>query len=843
MFIGAAGSAPRYQIANSLRLRASASAYLSKTFSTNPTDNGKGTFSFFVKRGRLGTTTHGLLGASGGAGTGQFTFQSDDTLYFQSNQATPPAKQTTRVFRDPTAHLHIVYSWNTANTQNGSPKQQRLWISGVEETAFSTDQEPSRNLTGGNWFANGVTLSLLTQSANYFDGLCSDFYGIDGQDLTASSFGEFNLDGVWVPKAYSGTYGINGFHLDFKDAAVTSGSNAGLGKDTSGNGNYFNTTLISASTGTTCDGSVLDQMIDTPTNNFCTLNPIDLPGLTVADGNLRLVGVSTVNRAVRSTFMMETQKCYYEFICDEATYGMPGGALAEANIISGNIGLCQTGAWGLTSGGQCYKDGSVQRTVGTWTTDNVVGVFFDPVAGNAWFSVNGTVLNTGNPDAGTNPCITGLTGGKFFPAFNEAINGNTVRVSFGQQPIVTGATFSATSGGWFKYQPSAGNGATFKALCTANLPVVAITKPKAHFDIKTNTGDNATPKQIVTGLAFQPDLIWSKDRISAYTHTIYDSVRGVGSAKAISSALPDLEGFSSGTPAVYGYVSSIQTDGFTTTTGSTSNVYHNYTGETYVNWMWKAGGNANTFNKNGTGYASMAAAGITEGTLAATGISVNTTAGLSVVAFTGNGANNTVAHGLNALPAMIFVKDRDTSTGGVVYHNKLTSQSYYLPLFQTTNTGAETSDATVWQASGMTTNLFSVGASTSSNASTKKMIAYVFAEVAGFSKFGSYVGNASTDGTFVYLGFRPRFLLVRSTSSGSWYLYDTSRDTYNISKTYLIPGSSAAEATSSSDFDILSNGFKLRMGNASIGQAQTFVYAAFAEHPFGGSNCSPSPAR
>jgi hypothetical protein len=825
--VGFGASDSTYQITNSLRVRASASAYLSKTFSTNPTDNGKGTFSFWVKRGRLGTTTHGLLAATGGAGTGQFTFQSDDTLYFQPNQTTTPAKQTTRVFRDPTAHLHFVYSWDTSNTQNGSPKQQRLWVNGVEETAFSTDQEPTRNLTGGGWFSNGVTLRLLAQSTNYFDGLCSEFYGIDGQDLTAADFGETNADGVWVPKTYTGTYGTNGFKLDFKDAAVTSGSNAGLGKDVSGNGNYFDTTNISVTAGVT-----YDQMTDTPTNNYATLNPLQSATYnTLSAANLRSTGSATDSATNTATIGSTTVPFYYEATVIAKNGGgdwpmigasveiPPNGnakvlARSASNVVAGVV---------YQGGGQVYKN--TGTLVGTYTAlaaNDVLGVGIDPVNGTADFYLNGTFKVQ----------VTGITGSIFFPAI-EAYNSGSVELNFGQRP------FSYTNAG--TNRPAS----TYKSLCTANLSSVAIKKPASHFDAKTRTGTGATFS--VTGIGFEPGLVWPKGRSGATDHALYDMVRGVEKRLESNNTDAEVTGDTTGLTA-------FNSDGFTG--GALAQI--NTNAATYIDWLWKAGGAPTTDNVAGAGNTPTAGSvkidganlgSALAGSIAATRLSANTTAGFSIVTYTGTGANATVAHGLSAAPKMVIVKRRSSSgTNWAVWHTGLTATER----LELNATDAKSTDATAWNSTTPSSTVFSLGSAAGTNTSSATHVAYCFAEIAGFSKFGSYVGNSSSDGTFVYLGFRPAFLMIKvyTGGTGDWVVVDCRRNGYNEAtkgNAALFPNTSGVESyadTGSGDLDILSNGFKPRSNNSNVNSSSfTYIYAAFAEHPFGGSNVSPSPAR
>ena len=315
----------------------------------------------------------------------------------------------------------------------------------------------------------------------------------------------------------------------------------------------------------------------------------------------------------------------------------------------------------------------------------------------------------------------------------------------------------------------------------------------------TYTGTGST-QTIAVG--FQPDFVWIKSRSAATDHKLTDSVRGV--TKALISDTTGAE-----TTDANG-VTAFTSNGFTI--GSDS--VYNTNAATYVAWCWKAGG---TSSSN------------TNGSITST-VSVGATQGFSVVTYTGTGANATVGHGLGVAPSMVIVKTRSVGTyDWCVYHSSLTSASYYIPL---NGTAAQTLSTNVWNATAPTSTVFSIGTSVATNQSSQTLVAYCWAPVAGYSAFGSYTGNGSADGTFVYLGFRPRFVLYKRTdSTSSWLMLDTSLNPSNNSASYLIPNSSTSEGEDNV-FDILSNGFKLRTsstsGNASGG---TYIYACFAENP------------
>ena len=317
----------------------------------------------------------------------------------------------------------------------------------------------------------------------------------------------------------------------------------------------------------------------------------------------------------------------------------------------------------------------------------------------------------------------------------------------------------------------------------------------------TGNGSTQTINNSVNGVSFQPDLVWVKSRSNAYYGTLVDSVRGVD--KYLYSALTIAE--ETQTTAL----SSFNSSGFSLN-GSFGNV--NANAATYVGWQWKAGGTA----------VSNTAGSITSS------VSANTTAGFSVVTYIGTGSNATVGHGLGVAPSMVITKNRAASANWLVYHASL-GATQYLGLNQTIS--AQT-NIVAWNNTAPTSTVFSIGTDSSVNGSSNTMVAYCFAPVAGYSAFGKYTGNGSADGPFVYLGFRPRFIMLKRTdSTGNWTMYDSTRSPYNASTYVLYPNLANAEDASTDHFDWLSNGFKMRSTNQNT-SGGTFIYMAFAQNPF-----------
>ena len=334
----------------------------------------------------------------------------------------------------------------------------------------------------------------------------------------------------------------------------------------------------------------------------------------------------------------------------------------------------------------------------------------------------------------------------------------------------------------------------------------------------TGTGSNASIVNTVNGVSFQPDWVWIKDRSAGFNHVLQDSVRGATAAAKLSSNLTDAEG--SANLAPYGNVSAFNSNGFSLVAGSIDSRQTNASGDAYIGWQWKAGGTA----------VSNTAGSITSS------VSANTDAGFSVVTYTGTGANATVGHGLGVAPSMVITKGRDAVPNNWgTWHTSLGALGY---LYLNNNTAAG-SLSTFWNSAVPTSSVFSLGSETTVNTSTKTYVAYCFAPVAGYSAFGSYTGNGSADGPFVYLGFRPRYILIKCTSAAGtdWFIEDTSRETYNPTGNTLQANTAIAEGANSPTLDILSNGFKLRCTYSSYNtNGGTYIYAAFAEVPFAFAN-------
>jgi hypothetical protein len=769
-------------IQRSVRLRGSASAYLTRTLSVNSTSQTKMTWSGWVKRGTLGAALRNCVfyvGNSAATSTIIFAEFYNDTFRVLINGGATVLLQTTQVFRDPSAWYHIVFAYDS--TQGTSSDRMKLYINGVQVTAFSSAAYPALNATINN------VATTIQQFANVgsvvYDGYLAEQYFIDGQGLPASSFGAFDSSGVWQPLSYSGTYGANGFYLTFADNSAATATT--LGKDYSGNGNNFTPNSISVTAGVT-----YDSMLDSPTNsvsasNYCVLNPLDwqTASFPITNGNLTWTSTTTAIGSSRGTTGMTTGKWYWEVLATSVGSGSCGVGIAKDN--SANFGSGQ--ALYTSNTGNKYIDGTTTAYGATWATNNVIGVAYDADAGQITFYKDNTSQGA--------ITLSGYAGVNVCPVVSDASSlAFTLNANFGQRP--------------FAYTPPTG----FLALNTQNLPAVTINNGAQYMAATLYTGNNAT--NVINNGAnnpvsttFQPDMVWIKSRSAVGQNTVQDVIRGVNKYVITNST---------GAEGTDGSVTSFNSNGFSLTTDA--GVSYNANGTTYVGWQWKAGGTA-VSNTSGS---------ITSS------VSANTTAGFSVVTYTGTGALATVGHGLGVAPSMVMIKSRSQVANWTVYHSSVgNTGALFLNLTNATDTGSA-----YWNNTSPTSSVFTINLGSASNTSGQTYVAYCFAAVAGYSAFGSYTGNGSADGPFIYCGFRPRYVMIKETgASGNWNILDTSRSTYNAADKVLLANTSGAEivtAGGAEPIDILSNGFKLRYGGSGDTNTSggTYIYACFAENPF-----------
>lgn len=757
-----------YNIANSIICNDDDSASFSRT-PGSASDRKTWTFSTWVKRSNL--TVGVLFGAGSTASDYEYLrLESGDSLRYVRvvSSAVDADKTSTNLFRDTAGFYHILLS---VDAVSGTAS---IYVNGTEVT-YSVNDNPS-NVNGS--FNNNVVHYIGTGHSgiyqSFFDGYLAETIFIDGQALTPSSFGETNADGIWVPKKYTGSYGTNGFNLDYEDntSATT------LGYDVSGNGNHWTPSGITTT----------DQTIDTPTNNFPVFNSIDRDTeiLNLREGSTEIFAgnYSSDNfGAAACTFSLpKSGKWYFEANCKElagtgnsAVIGIVApdqnwntlGALYSVSTFDGvHANLSGNAVDSVDNGSSTSRETSIAG-------DMLIMIAIDVDAGKMWTGRAGTWHNSGDPAAGTGNVATGTYTDDHLIAGMVAVDGGStnksaIEVDFGQKG--------------FTYTPPAG----FNSLCSNNLPTPDISKGSEYFNTVLYTGSGTSNP--VTGVGFSPSLVWNKNRSGAYSHNLSDSVRGV-----------NLGLTSNGQNAEYAIdLDSFDTDGFTVS-GTTNQM--NATSNNYVAWCWNEA----------------------------------PIAGFDIVSYTGNGTNRTIAHSLGVTPELMIVKNRDLGTASwPSYHKDMDATPQNGALWFNLN-NAYAASATVWNNTAPTASVFSVGTADVSNQNTANMIAYLFVSIEGYSKIGKYTGNGSTDGSFINCGFRPRWVMVkREDSAGDWVIFDTVRGTYNLNDSRLIGSLSIAEDVSTFG-DMLSNGFKIRApsttGNLNA-TGGSYVYAAFAENPF-----------
>ncbi|CAB4167435.1 Concanavalin A-like lectin/glucanases superfamily [uncultured Caudovirales phage] len=787
LMAGATANASGYSITNSARFVSGNSAYLTRTpgAASNRTTY---TLSTWVKRGALSVSQ--MLFQAGTASQFYVQLTAADKISINSiDGAGTVALLTTQVFRDVGAWYHVVIAVDTNNAT--AANRVRLYVNGLEVTAFDTRNNPGSGATG-NWNNNVVhNFGRLNAGSDYADCYVANVTHIDGSQLTPSSFGQTNTFGVWTPKAYSGTYGTNGFLMEFKNSAA-------LGTDTSGKGNTFTSSGLTSA----------DCMSDTPTLNYCTLNPLiknNTTGsivLTYSNGNLRAVG-SAANGTLFlfGTMPFSSGKYRMEATVTNLVEAVACGIVpvSKVNTVPNADHLANgiTQYFAYTLDGKVYNNNSNVKTntASSLVDGELIAVEADITSGQLeWFHKDSGVWVS----RGT---YTFTPSGDYVFGIQINDNGCDVSANFGQQ----GFDGTPTSG--------------FGALNSSNLPAPAIKDGSAHFQtaLHTGTGSAITINQSGNS-TFTPDFVWTKGRSGATDHILSNVISGTGkylvsdtTAAEVTNAQA-LTAFGAGSIS-YGTMAAVNTNA-----------------ATYVDWMWKGGG---------------AGVSNTSGSITST-VSTNTTAGISIVTYTGTGANATVGHGLGVAPQFIIVKGRSFADQWPVWHTALGSALLRLDL-QTT-TGSQSNTIT-WNNTGPTSTVFSVGTQAQTNTNGGTLVAYCFAPIAGFSAFGSYTGNASADGPFIYTGFKPAWVMWKNASAAatSWLIKDTSRDTYNVMTTRLFAENTNADDVNTSNdlIDYVSNGFKVRSasGAQTNGSGNTIIYAAFASNPFGGSGAAPATAR
>ena len=812
-----AGGADFYdhQIANSVRLYrggANSGSKLTRTPGSTGTSRRIYTLSTWIKRGGSGE-----LGQLMTAQESSSTNYVDELVlrpsgenealafYGKGGNAGGASLKTNASLRDHSAWYHIMVAVDT--TQGTDTNRVKIYLNGELQTLASTTY-PAQNYDGG-WGNNREMAIGWGTGANNgypYDGLMAETIYIDGTAQAVTDLGE-SKNGVWIPKDPSElTFGDNGFWLKYE-------SSSDLGNDSSGNNNDFSVTNIAAH----------DQMKDTPTfnsdsngGNFATLGGLEknTGGFTISEGNLKYA-VSTNNRGfIASTGVPESGKYYWEVRVtqfggsqDQVFPGVCVPSKMQSNLTGSRGGAEVSGAGGYTVdnyNGRAMLDGVAQSNDSIGTARSVpqtFGIAIDRDNNTFKWTYDGSTYSS---------TYTIPSTGVLAPYIGSGGGSNTASgvFNFGADSTFAGlvsAGGNADGNGYGDFSLAVPSG--YVALCAANLPVADEVDPaqtdddypQELFSPVLYTGNGSS--QSVTGVGFQPDWTWLKNRNDTQGHKLFDSSRGV--TKVLSSHNDDTESTESG-------LSAFGSDGFSL--GGSTVAGYNTSSNTYVAWNWRANAGTETTNNTGT---------------QTSYTQTDPSGGFSIVRYAGTGSSMTVGHGLSVEPKLTIIKDRDASVNWIVYTKVVDGSLDYFFL----NTDAAAGDSGL---TGPNTSIWNFNSASSySNTSGRNYIMYNFADIEGYCKVGTYVGNANADGTFVYTGFKPAFVLNKPIVAGNWRLADNARSPFNVSQAVLSPNNATAEDTYASvRIDILSNGFKMRDSQTPMNQATTYVYLAFAENPF-----------
>ena len=797
--------------------------------SSSPTNNSIGTLSFWYKRGILdGGTGNNQYFIHTGTGSSNdthmdFRINTDNSLHIGRYGDTPMV--VGRVLRDPSAWYHFLVVFDSTSA-TASERLMKLYINGTESTYTSrgaigqNDQFPWINASQAIYIGRHASVNRP------MDAYIAEWNIIDGQALLPTSFGEFK-NGVWIPKQYTGTYGNHGVRLQFKNTSVGSGTASTIGADTSGSGNHWTSSGIAASD---CN------LPDCPENNFATWNPLFEGGeragsiyadSTVTKGNLE-VSVPQ-NSFMGSTFRPTSGKWYAEIRLKTlgSTNGeVDWGWIQATEFSDTTVHDGHANKWGvyyhaystdhLTLYDETSQLGSDINL--TMSAGNIMQLAWDIDNRKAWVGLNNTYYaadsgTDGNPSAGTNETFSFTEDeAKNLQVYIGNGTGTDVHtVNFGQDSTFAGAVSAggnadANGIGDFAYAPPTG----FLACCSSNLAEPTIgpnsaTQSDDHFKSVLYTGTGTSGNSVTVG--FKTDWLWIKRRNGNTSHRLIDSSRGAD--RYLSSDTTNAEDDATG------IFTSFDTNGFTVEgTGNATNGNTN----TYVSWNWKANGGTTSSNSDGS--------------ITST-VQANTTAGFSIVTYTGNAtAGATVGHGLGAVPNWYFVKRRSNTGHWEHYHSSNTSAPETEHLRFTD--GATEDNNVYWNDTAPTSTVFSLGNQTNVNENANTYVAYVFTQIEGYSKFGGHEGNNSTNGQFIFTGFKPAWVMVKNIDAAgeNWHIFDNARAPTNVIKARLIADGNTQENTNDNIIDFLANGFKWRDNNAGYNNSNTFIYFAFAEVPF-----------
>lgn len=751
------GRSAGFQIQQSCRFNDDDSAFLNRTPAASNRDTW--TFSVWFKRGNVGLGSDTYLlsaGADGNNYTAIRITNTDKLRYVHVDAAvTTDDVVSTPIFRDPTAWYHIVVAVDT--TLAPAATSIRMYVNGVEITAFDTANYPAAGVdTDVNAAVNHEIARYVGGGASLIDGYMAEVIFVDGQQLTPFSFGEFDAinPSVWKPAPYAGTFGTNGFRLDFANAAA-------FGADVSGNANTWTDNGLATN----------DQVSDSPTENWCVWNRAEkASGVSFANGNLDASIAAAVDGSSRGTLGAQTGRWVFEVT--------PGGTVGVQTIGIGNADVNLAAADTLLGGlhylyrddGNKIVNGVATAYGATWIAGDVIRCEFDLDGGSVEFFKN-------NVSQGSITITE--TGETWFPVAGTTGNDEWVG-EFGQ--------------GGFANTPTAG----FKALTTKNLPAVDVRQPQKFFNTVLYEGTGAV--QSITGVGFLPDSIWGKNRDVADDHWWHDDIRGATAKLVPDTAAAEIT-------AATG-LTSFDADGFSLGTGVGHSGYNDNL-ESHVAWCLKE------------------LAGF-----------------FDIVSYVGTGVAHAESHSLGVVPGVMIVKNRNDANNWRVYHEDEAPdpETDFLALDVA---AAAVDSAAAWNDTAPTSNQFTVGTEVNVNTNGDNYIAYLFGEKSGLCAIGNYVGNADTEGPFVYCGFRPAFVLTKKvlTAGRSWVMRDAAREPLNPVTLSLLADATSIDSSGVGDVDFLATGFKVRTTDAQMNTTGgVYVFIAFAEAGIG-RNVAPPNAR
>lgn len=924
-----------YEIDQSIMLDATDDAHLEITPSSAGNQR-TWTQSCWIKLTGAGDGYMGFYGFPGGAAvsyyTGLFYYTGGNIVLLDNYGAgaySGPYVTFNTGLNDRSAWYHLLLIFDT--TQSTDTNRIQVWVNGVRCTNISATTWPSLNYQGS---CNSTALHTINQvqDAYYGDVMFAEYHHIDGTVKAYTDFTETDsTTGQLIPKKYEGgSYGTNGFYLKFVSGAI--------GTDSSGEGNNLTASNLANA----------DVLLDTPTNNFPTVNSLEPYNTTVStlvQGSRKVLGASYSSGNYGNhylTFNLPTSGKWYVEVLSGIQAG--GGNSSQMGISSkdpsvGGVIPDQAQLWAGFSSTTClvldtygntadlYDGGSsIDQDTGLTATYYVCAMAIDIDNGKFYAGYDSgsgiTWLNSGNPAGNSNGAAHTFTSDSAIYLSTTVNSANTNRsylvLNCGQSSSFAFSSWTSRGNadgsgeGDFYYSPPSG----FKALCSQNLPTPTIKLSTDHFNTKLYTGNGATAQEI--SLDFNPDLVWIKSRSDTEHHSLVDRVRGdvsVNSNQNIAEYAVDAFDFNTNNTVdvpVYANDYSMNTNS-----------------DNYVMWHWLAGGTAPSktyttkvvsdsgnkyrFDDYGTsavtlnlqeggtytfdqsdssnsghplrfsttsdgshGGGSEYTTGVTtSGTPGSSGaytritvaasaatlyyyctahsgmggqantnsafgatnldgsilsvVSENTTAGFSIGTYTGTGGLKTVGHGLGVVPAMIMVKCRSNAIDWCVYFGDPTDS------LTLNDAAARDDNDNRWNDTAPTSSVFTVYSSNEVNDSGKTYFYYAFAEIQGFSKFGQYTGNASTNGPMVNLGFRPAFVMIKRLDAAGmgWGMFDNKRSPSNKVDELLYANSNDAEADSDT-LDFLSNGFKVITSGSNFinGSGGTMFYMAFAESPF-----------